>query len=936
MNETTTLPQLVNDLTPLGSVDEVRRQNNSFCLNEHGDVVALSLSGSNLTALALGQEAQALQHLYLSDNPSLQSLDIQVPLPHLVHLYLDTCALVQFHLPAGCHALQHLYLQNNQLTRVVFQDDCPQLQLIDLGGNQLTEFSLPAGFHHMRYLYLQDNPLSNPPQEILADKKNCWPAVRNYLIALRSGRILNNEAKCIFFGNGRVGKTTLSHQLRTGQFDPTIQYTHGILIEEWNIPQKDFPEPLNKKIEEQIELLKQENKQETLPAPNKLTLKVWDFGGQEYFHATHRLFLNSNVFYLLVWELATNRQDEEAGHYPLPYWVNNIQHYAPNNLTLTIQNKEAGKAVIDNEALQYKVADQRGQPNQYETDIKKLKQGILSRLHQLEPLCKPIPKIWDDIRTEIRNRSRQDPFLRYTDFKNLCHRLDQTPGRIMQSEDQIESLVTFLHETGSLICYRFIKKENKKSAELDNYVFINPQWVTNTIYHILNEECKKQDGQFDKAHVAGVLKNKNNVIQEVDLWIGLMQQFELIFEKKGLPGQFIAPQYLPLECRDLTEKTRKNLDKDLPCHLVLTYPDFLPKSVMSRFIARHGNLAEDIYWKNGIEIRQEQDVDSIAERAFVHCRYLPDRGEIVIQTRDPLSGFALQLFETLRDIDDTQRLEVSVPHWQEKAKMVGPVNYLKLKERFEKGRDDVEWAGKEFETVHFKALFEKSMMAKRGLAIGSRAPIEVPANQILEVKKAAGAKDYIPFNNIEGKIKILFLTATPMRASQLNTGKESRFKDLIRYFDQEKRYRLIEEHGIKSEDFHNFAVSEKPHILHYGGHGEVEGIVLEDTELEAEVLVDILKLNPNLQCVILNACYSLPIAQKLAQYIPYVVGTQDAIHDVTAISFARGFYTGIVSGYKVEDAFQNGLLNVKREKHPHPGVLVLVKGIPTAQSNQTP
>ena len=165
-----------------------------------------------------------------------------------------------------------------------------------------------------------------------------------------------------------------------------------------------------------------------------------------------------------------------------------------------------------------------------------------------------------------------------------------------------------------------------------------------------------------------------------------------------------------------------------------------------------------------------------------------------------------------------------------------------------------------------------------------------------------------------------------MAAGQLNTGKESRFEDLIREFDDGKRFHVVGKHGVTPERFHNFVISEKPHIVHYGGHGEIEGIVLEDENLNGEVLAAILKLSKKTQCVILNACNSLSIAKAIANHIPYVIGTQAAINDNTAIAFAQGFYVGIVSEMTVEDAFQNGILTIRRKNLPDAEVLILVKG----------
>lgn len=1025
----------------------VKAYHNSYAENTEGGITALSLSNSSLETLVIGEEAKALEYLYLSENELLKTIVFEIALPHLTHIYIDGCNLEELVIPTGFTALQQIYVQKqkNKLKSLVFQGVCPVLQLLDASENDLLSLRFPYVFEFLDYLYLKGSEnIDYLPKEIYADKTNCADSVKAYLRAsFQSGSILNREAKCIFFGNGRAGKTTLSHQLRKNEFDKSIQYTHGILIEEWTISQNEFPSELKGKINNEIEVLNRSSAK-VIDPPLSIQLNVWDFGGQEYFHATHRLFLNSNVLYVLVWEQDTDKQNEERGDYPRDYWQNNINHYAPKNVTLIVQNKERGQAVTDYQNKLYKVTTRKDANNdsirEYELDVKRLKEGILQQLSSLEYLGKPIPVLYDDIRKELRKEKSRNPYLSFADYKLLCQRMDKTEGQIMQNENDIEQLTRFLHDTGSLICYRY--DADKKTDKLDDFVFIDPQWVTKTIYEILDETTLKGKGQFDKAHVSKVLTENKNIIQEASVWLNLMTEFQLIFTKHDTVDQFITPQYLPNQCQELVGKAWTNLKDELPHKLVLRYPDFLPKSVISRFICLNGNFAKDYYWKYGIVVHQD------GEKALVYCDY--NKKEISLQTVAPLSDLAVKLFGILRGIDKTDKLEVNVPSVE------GFVNFNKLKERFEKGKEDVDWNGKEFEIEHFKPLFGRkegmpfgekepvnqkaktnsemneiqaqvraliaqaktlkaielieswanqqkakelqdtialikadwtklkrdenmglvtnpnyaplnyrllnidfsvetvveiqersndrqsemqersnnqgetpSNKATRGIGFDEKEKCEIDNSQPVEVPMVKGARLFIPFTEITSPIKILFLAATPTNQAQLNTGLESRFEDLIRTYDDERRFMVIQKHGVSPENFHNEIISERPSIVHYGGHGETEGIVLQGKNLQTDVLTRILKLSKKTQCVVLNACNSLAIAKAAAEHVPYVIGTQDKIGDNTAIAFARGFYMGIISDMTVEEAFENGLVFIEREGLSDADVLVLVKGIPS-------
>lgn len=888
---------------------------------------ALNLSGNAFTSVDLSGEPSALRFVDFSDCGALRRLHLPAEAPDLERLDVSDAVLEELVLPKSLPQLSYLDASRNKLTTLALPSTLPTLAWMDLSGNDIKDLALPTLPDKFQHLYLGATALSGVPEEIYKEKTNSAEALKAYFRAAdQSGEVLNAEAKFVFFGNGRAGKTTLSKQLREGVFE-NHDPTHGILVWEWEIEQGEFPANLWEKIGQQIEKY-QAAKGKTLQTPTKILLNVWDFGGQEYFHATHRLFLNSNVLYTVVWETATDRQDEAAGDFPREYWANNIAHHAPEHILLYVQNKAAGSAAFDFSKQEYKVAYRDSQnkrsEQQYDIDVASLKDGILQQLPNLSYVAVPIAKIYDDIRTEVKKMKAGKNFLTFMEFEALCRRMDKTEDRIMQDDEQIRQVVDFLHDTGCLICYRF--RKDKKSDKLDDYVFINPRWVTDVIYKILDEKTLEGNGEFDKKRVVSVLEAEQNTLLDANLWIDLMKEFELVFSKKDSDNQFVAPQYLPSTCKDLSERAFANLLERLPQILVLHYPDFLPRSLISRFICHYGNLAKDYYWKYGIVVHQNR------EEACVICDYRQQNISIHSATR--FSELALELMDTLRSIDDAASLELAVSDVHDPAQMVGPVPFAKLQERCSKGKDDVEWKGQTFELEYFEGLFKRENAEKhsdrgasdRSIGLDFPETSYGPA-EMIEVPMAADARPSLSFAQIKGKIDLLYLAATPMRQSQLNTGRESRFKDLIKYFDEEKRFQLHEQHGITREQFQHFVLHTRPHIVHYGGHGDKEGIALEDGSLKAPVLARILKLAPNTQCVVLNACNSLPIALEIAKFVPYVIATRFKIADDTAIEFARGFYQALASGYSVEAAFEAGVLAVQGKDLPNPEVLVLVKGV---------
>lgn len=68
-----------------------------------------------------------------------------------------------------------------------------------------------------------------------------------------------------------------------------------------------------------------------------------------------------------------------------------------------------------------------------------------------------------------------------------------------------------------------------------------------------------------------------------------------------------------------------------------------------------------------------------------------------------------------------------------------------------------------------------------------------------------------------------------------------------------------------------------------------------------------------IQCVVLNACFTNTEAEVLLQHVPYLIATTAAINDDAAIAFATGFYQGLAGGDDLGEAFNVGWALVKTQ-----------------------
>lgn len=108
-----------------------------------------------------------------------------------------------------------------------------------------------------------------------------------------------------------------------------------------------------------------------------------------------------------------------------------------------------------------------------------------------------------------------------------------------------------------------------------------------------------------------------------------------------------------------------------------------------------------------------------------------------------------------------------------------------------------------------------------------------------------------------------------------------------------------------------------PHIVHFSGHGAGEpGLVIEDETgqaklLTSDALVGLFEDAEQVECVLLNACYSEVQAEAIAQHVPYVIGMNQNVGDKAALEFAVGFYDALGAGCSIERAYKEGCKGIR-------------------------
>jgi hypothetical protein len=177
----------------------------------------------------------------------------------------------------------------------------------------------------------------------------------------------------------------------------------------------------------------------------------------------------------------------------------------------------------------------------------------------------------------------------------------------------------------------------------------------------------------------------------------------------------------------------------------------------------------------------------------------------------------------------------------------------------------------------------------------------------------------LPEQARSGRTKILFLAANPVTTSQLQLTREAReIEERIGVGKPRDAIELVPRWAVRAKDLHRALLEEEPQVVHFSGHGlRREQLVLEGSDeaamrVEKGALVELIRiLKGNIRLVVLNACFSEPVAMALVEHVDCAIGMDRPIGDEAAIAFAAAFYQALGFGKSVSTAFQLGCNEMK-------------------------
>lgn len=416
-------------------------------------------------------------------------------------------------------------------------------------------------------LYLDLNPIETPPLEVLSQGMG---AVRNYFAELGDAQSQNLfEAKLIIVGEPGAGKTTLCKKLLDAnyQLNKDEKSTEGIEISKLNFEMEDA---------------------------NNFQINIWDFGGQEIYHATHQFFLTKRSLYILL-------EDTRAEDTDFNFWMQIIELLSDNSPVLIVQNEKQDRARDINElglrgrfknllkVIKVNLKTNRG--------LKELINEVKYQIKQLDHIGTELPKVWVDIRKEIELASKKQDHISLNRYFKICTELGlNTKDRALFLSDYLHDLGVFLH----FYDHPLLKK----------IVILRPEWGTDAVYKVLdNKNVRAQFGLFSNEDLKSIWYEEKYEDMQDEL-LALMMKFELCYQIEN-SNTFIAPQLLRASSPSPDWPKPKTLES-----LEVRYEyEFMPKGIITRFIVRrHYLIKEQKYvWKEGVILEKDGATAEVIE-----------------------------------------------------------------------------------------------------------------------------------------------------------------------------------------------------------------------------------------------------------------------------------------------------------------------------------
>ncbi|XP_059362027.1 leucine-rich repeat serine/threonine-protein kinase 1-like isoform X2 [Carassius carassius] len=486
-------------------------------------------------------------------------------------------------------SLEVLFLNDNQLEcvppSVCALKNLSELYLSNNPGIQ--ELPIELGqLSNLWQLDIEDLNIANIPADV---RKDGPAAVLAYLRAELRGAEPCRLLKLMVVGPPRQGKSALLEGLQTGKPSSFISTDRSIHTSSW-----DLERPGGVK-----------------SAVDSVSFSVWDIGGPASMSTVNQCFFTDKALFIVIWNLALG--EEAVAN--LQSWLLNIEARAPNSAVIVVGTH---LDLIDTKFRTERVATLRayilalcrtpsgarasGYPDitlkhLHEVSCKTLEgMDVLKRLLfqvacSMRDISNPaschkfvgrlIPKSYltlqEAIKTERVRRDEADEVQYLTDSE-LEHIIEQSPASDIKDYEDLQTAISFLIETGTILHF------SDTSHGLCKLYFLDAVWLSECLERIINLRGSRsvaRNGLIKAEDLRMLLVGTGFTQQTEEQYFQFLAKFEIALPVAS--NSYLLPHLLPPKPALDIHGFRHQSNNSIQRHFKMS---FVPAGFWERFIAR--------------------------------------------------------------------------------------------------------------------------------------------------------------------------------------------------------------------------------------------------------------------------------------------------------------------------------------------------------------
>ncbi|OJJ19690.1 hypothetical protein BKI52_19350 [marine bacterium AO1-C] len=775
------LRQLLLDNTLLDTLDFLALMPNLYFLDISGSKVTnlgpliqvseqftiLRISGLAIKDLSFLKHFSQLVHLSIESN---DFVDIS-PLKHLENLDglgLGQNPQIEDYKPLSqLRGLRYLGLKDNQIKDISFLKPLNQLVQVNLENNQVTDINVFSGFKNLQslalkqnqvslirglllqslpslnYLTLHENPVKNVPKEFLDTTGNLFD-LQNYLYNLAQGQVKVYQTKLILIGNGRVGKTTLIKRWLENTFNPNEPSTHAIQLH------SQFLEALA-----------------TEKEYDQIQLNIWDFGGQDIYHSTHRVFMQTHAVFLLLWDVSTEQAlyqkdenilsktaDYQDTHHSLMDWLSYVETLSKDSPVIVVQTKRGERGQQQDPpnkaAIQQKYDTYLKDFLSVESSEKKQRQnGFFELLNcitgvvetEMEKNCVNLPASWWQVQQTIDELRQKQQTLTWDHFQAICLEKEIPSGSVF-------TLGRYLHDTGF-----FFRQEGYFNED----IILDQKWIIDIVYALFDREDNnlflrlQKNGFFTGQDLTWAWEKKGHHKSHFELFASFMESCGVCVaigqpyadreQKQRIPftqREYLCPQLLP-------DEAIPNIEGYFPKGQGLFYKfihPFLHAAVIQQFIVRNVQYVYRGDFKTNIK-KHSIFLEIGGQKALVEA--FPHKNELLVCI--PQTEHQDVLARIRYELKTIQRGYYGIEEWVS----IDGEGYVLLEELMQPSKNDY------IKASNNQEYLRNDFLVFQGVSTRKYTSIKQATNQIIQgdVFNQANDQSVVIVGPVTGEIKII-------------------------------------------------------------------------------------------------------------------------------------------------------------------------------------